>query len=448
MAYPQEHPGSDRAASARGVAHSWVASQCKRFPDLTLRPMATDWLDRREADLAMAIEREVARRWLTLRRLVDVKLDRPFDELHPKVRSALLVGSAQLVFLERVAPHAAIHESVEWVKRSLGRGSSGLVNAVLRRVSDMVDGRVAEYDPGARDALPLSAGGAVALREAVLPRAPTARLAVVTSHPPTAVRAMLSRMSERELRSLCLHSLVHPPIILNTTHASGFSCERAAPHRAPGHHVYEGDRTALSALLDAHRDVWVQDPASSAVIELVRDLEPATIMDVCAGQGTKTRQLACTFPDARIIATDVDARRRAILRRAVAGQVQVTVVEPDRLASYAGQADLVLLDVPCSNSGVLARRVEARYRLGGAALESLRDLQRQIMGDSIRLLAPDGMILYATCSLEEEENRLQVDWLAHWHRKHVLRTHRVEPTGLPGEPATAYTDGSFAALIG
>src|SRR6185503_11286306 len=120
--------------------------------------------------------------------------------------------------------------------------------------------------------------------------------------------------------------------------------------------------------------------------------------------GTKTRQLAQAHPAAEIIATDIDRERLRTLKETFADHDRVRVIDHDRLMGYAGRADLVVVDVPCSNTGVLARRVEAKYRFSRESLKGLVDIQRQIIADSLRLLEPkSGRLLYATCSIDPAE---------------------------------------------
>jgi 16S rRNA (cytosine967-C5)-methyltransferase len=234
------------------------------------------------------------------------------------------------------------------------------------------------------------------------------------------------------------------------------------PHAFPGHHVFTGSAAELAALLSVRDDLWVQDPGSAQAVQSVSDLRPALVLDLCAGQGTKTRQLAAVFPSAKIIATDVDAARLASLERTFARSERVSVLPRRAIQDkYIGKADLILLDVPCSNTGVLARRPEARLRFDPAHLKQLIDVQRQIIADSIPLLSEGrgggggggggrGKILYSTCSLEAMENIDQVRWADHWHRLGISRDRRQSPEGLPADPPphVQYCDGSFAALLG
>jgi 16S rRNA (cytosine967-C5)-methyltransferase len=448
---PNHAGGGDRPRNGnpRRRIFEHVLRQVDAFPSLHTLMLDTHGLPARDADLIHVIEREVSRRWLTLSAVIESRLSRRFRGLDAPVQAALLVGAAQLLFMDRVPTHAAINESVEWVKSRMGRKPAGFVNAVLRRVSELVADSAETFDPERRDQLPLSTGGALYLCEPVLPEDRIDRIAIQTSFAVSAVRRWLLRRDQADVERWCLHSLARAPITLNAMFAHDLPEEVTELHRAPGHAIYTGPPAELGSFLAQHPDVWVQDAAASAVGDLIRDLKPGMVVDVCAGQGTKTRYLARLFPGAQIVATDVDTKRLAVLRETFDGSEQVQVIEHKELIDRClERSDLVVLDVPCSNSGVLARRIEARYRLTPKHLNSLRDMQRQIIADSIPLLTAEGKILYATCSVEDEENEQQAQWVCKWHHKKVLREHRIEPRGLPGEPASTYQDGSYAALIG
>lgn len=475
------------------VAHLLV-HQVRRFPDLEIDALRTDHLRPLDAAFAHAIYDAVIRRWLTMQFLLQLGCDKPWESLDPRARAAMLCGAAQLLFLEKVPQHAAVHESVEWTKRVAPGRAASLVNAVLRRLADLVrrdeaipapTGAVREQDSGEgasvlrhapwsdrRDELPLSNGGTLQLAEPILPRDPLERLSVATSHPIELLRMWAKALSDapattpNALRRLALHSLTHAPVILNISHidpsAPPIPCTTA--HIAPGHVVFSGPHDELTRMLKERDDVWAQDPASSLAVERVADLDPEVVIDACAGRGTKTRQLRAVFPRACIIAADADPIRSARLRQVfptretlgttgVDLRPGVRVVEYDRLIDFAGRADLVLLDVPCSNTGVLARRVEAKYRFSERQTEQLTGVQRQIAADALRLLrrpgsgkAP-GRILYSTCSLDPRENEHMARWFERWHSFRVVREHRRMPEGVPGEPPERYSDGAYAALL-
>ncbi len=243
---------------------------------------------------------------------------------------------------------------------------------------------------------------------------------------------------------LALHSLVHPPIVL--TGAFGVSAE-ITPHQQPGFSVYVGPRGGLTRFLDGSPEARVQDVTAAAAIQSTTQLHPGLIVDVCAGRGTKTGQLAHAHPESDIVATDIDRERLAFLREQFTGHPRVRIVNRRELSSLVGRADLVLLDVPCSNTGVLARRVEAKYRFDRESLGSLVSVQRQIIADAIPLLGDRGTLLYSTCSLDVAENQEQVHWITRWHRLEATTVWEKLPQGAPGDSPTSYVDGGFFAHL-
>ncbi len=444
---------------ARDRAIRRIAKQVRRFPDLDLQPMALDDLSTRDAAFAHALEEIVLRRWLTIEFLLSSGASRPLDEIEPRVRAALMAGAAQLLFMDRVPDHAAINETVEWAKRAVRPGAGGFVNSILRRVSEMrADEPQRESWTDRRDELPLEDGGALALAGEILPEDSKQRLSIATSNPTSLLDLWERSMTLRDVRKLATHGLARPPIILNTAHLQrplepeALESRVLIPHAAPGHHVFTGDRAGLIQLLDERDDLWVQDPASSLAAMSVVDLEPELVIDACAGRGTKTRQLASAFPEARIVATDIDPARQRDLASVFESHPQVEVILFRHLDEWAGQADLILLDVPCSNTGVLARRVEARYRASEESTKGLVELQRQIVANSMRLTAGPagsrrGRILYSTCSLDARENEEQAAWAARWHDLQLERENRRLPEGGPGQAPENYSDGAYAVLL-
>lgn len=431
-----------------------LAQHAKRFPDLAPEPIVDDGLESREAALAHAIVDASVRHWLTLETVLGRFTSQPVRNLEPRMRAALLMGAAQLIYLDRVPPHAAVTSSVEWVKAAIRPKAGGMVNAVLRRVADLIDrdedGHARRRDAWdeAPDALPLGDAGAIALREPVLPDEALARLEAGASVPRTLLQRWSTRMPTGEVRRLALHTLATPPTVLCVAHARSALPEGLDAHDALTHRVFTGSHAELRRLLASRDDLWVQDVSSSGAVASVSDLKPGLVVDLCAGLGTKTRQLRATFPDATILATDTDRAKLRTLAGVFEGDARVTVAPMDRVRELAlGRADLVLLDVPCSNTGVLARRVEAAYRCGPSRIERLADQQRQIVADTIPLLASSGAILYATCSLEPEENAEIARWAAQWHRFKIERERSAVPGGGLGEPVSSWRDGAYSVLL-
>ena len=472
-------PPAPQVNPARDAVCRFVAYQTRKFPDLSLEPLQTEGLSDRDAAFAHHLYNLVVSRWFTCQHLLQEHLNKPWREMIPPAKAALLVGSAQILFMDRVPIRAAVHESVGWVKSNGGLNTGKMVNAILRRIGALVEfepevdleSEVVMPKPGERmrepemerrfrdrwtdrrDELPLPDGRALQLTAEALPDDPMRRLEVATSHPLGLLPSWAQHATLSEVRALALHGLASPPVIVNTTHATrDLPTDVLRAHSVPGHHLYTGPMSDLGRFLSERDDLWVQDPASTLAVGSIADLKPKVIYDVCAGLGTKTRQLAASFPEAKIVATDIDLVRLAGLQKAFADHPRVEVIKYEELQTRSAVCDLVVLDVPCTNTGVLARRPEARYRHQPRRVDELIGVQRQIIADSIRLLpgagaSGGGAILYSTCSLDPRENEEQAKWARKWHDFEVTREHRRLPEGGPGDPDERYTDGSYAVLL-
>ncbi|MEM7754674.1 MAG: transcription antitermination factor NusB [Planctomycetota bacterium] len=437
-------------ANGRHAACQALRQHAERFPDLLPDPSLTDGLDPREAGFAHAITDAATRRWLTLTFLLGRHTNGPLDRLEPGVLAALLAGSAQLVLLDRVPPHAAIHETVEWVKRRVRARAGGLVNAVLRRIAELAPSDVeprAEWTD-APDELLLADGRARVLSGPVLPESESDRVSITTSVPLRVFTEWADELGWKQAKELAYNALSIPPLVLNASHAGeAFEHEHASAHDDAGFYVFDGPRESLTDLLRARSDIWVQDPGSARSVGVAAGLSPKRIFDICAGRGTKTRQLRAMFPDAEIVASDTDqARGEDFVRMAHdTGMQGVSWAEPEELDDLE-PADLVLLDVPCSNSGVLARRPEARYRLGKKQTKRLTRIQNGLIERGAALCAPKGHVVYATCSIDEVENGARAQTGERVGLRETARRQTL-PAGVPGDPATAHRDGGFAVLL-
>jgi 16S rRNA (cytosine967-C5)-methyltransferase len=450
--------------SAREVALERILAQAMRFPDLDIAPFeprALANLDGRDAALARAIEHAVVRRYLTLIACIRPHLSKNWPLLEKPIQAALLAGAAQILFLDRVPAAAAVDASVEWTKRRLRPGAGGLVNAVLRKVAASVVERIpagesAVLDHTRRDLVPMADGSALRLSVDAFSEDAAAAIAEKTSHARELILHWIGAFGFKETQRIALHDLVEAPLIVTPFDATDPRfAGRAEPHADAGFGVWTGTHADLTALLGDMPELRVQDPTACSTVEVLRETlapalgrEPGTIVDLCAGRGTKTRQLAALFPNATVFATDPDPARFESLARLRERHPNIRVLGHELLfRDTAGKTDLLLLDVPCSNSGVLARRPEARYRFSKARTKSVLELQQKIADPAVGLLAPKGALLYATCSIEHAENGAQVRRLVNRHALSPVLDRTIMPTCLPGEPAANYRDGGFHALL-
>jgi 16S rRNA (cytosine967-C5)-methyltransferase len=332
---------------------------------------------------ASALERELVLGCLRWQRVLDELLARhlrqPLAAVDAEVRAVLRVGLYEALRLRTPRP-VAVSEAVR-VARMLAPRAHGLVNAVLRR----------------------AAGEAWPTRDdESLP------LALRFSHPDWLVARWLRQLGERATRAALAANQEPAPLCLLAGAADAVALAAAGcrlePHaRVPGMMVASGEVAPAVAALRAGR-AYALDPTAAAVARLLPETN-GIAADLAAAPGGKVLVLALERPHVRMLAADRRLGRAALMRRALA-PTGTRVIVADALAPplHARSLGAVLLDAPCSGTGTLRRHPEIRWRLHEEDLERLAGQQRAMAAAAAELVAPGGYLLYATCSLEPEEN--------------------------------------------
>jgi len=190
----------------------------------------------------------------------------------------------------------------------------------------------------------------------------------------------------------------------------------------------------------------VQDLSASQVVRFLDPQPGWSILDLCAAPGSKTTQMAELSRDAATItATDIDPVRLERVKENIArlGLASVTIVPHAQLEQGTEPFDAVLLDAPCSNTGVLSRRVEARFRVTAQAVKDIASIQKGLLAKAAGLVKPGGRICYSTCSIQRRENQDRVrDFLA----EHGEFTLASESLLLPATGPFDH-DGGYVALL-
>jgi len=404
----------------------------------------------------------------TLRALAEHYLARPLIETHRSLRAALAIGLYQRVYLD-TPPHAVVDATIQaW--RSLGAihgaraqidGAAGLLNAVLRRACETISRLPAGTEPPdpteairAGDRWVRIPGfGLSAENRAEL-------LGVQYSHPSEMVRLWLERYDDATLRRILERDNRAPPLFLavradhdleafqRLLRVGGIDTVPAGDAALPTLRVLTP--TAIERIPGyAAGDFWVQDITARRLVSMMPRRSGGSLLDLCAAPGGKLATLLDRGGIASAVACDVsDEKLRLVaenLTRLRFDPNAIGLVEvprdPERLR-LDRNFDQILVDAPCSNSGVLARRHEARWRFLPEEIRSLTQIQHGLLEAAVRHLASGGDLLYTTCSLEPAENSGQIHDLLGRHTELRLIEEREI---LPGDEEDG--DGGYGALL-
>jgi len=424
----------------RGVVSQRVAAEFKRFPNIDPTPLLVDSLDHRDAGLARAIDHAIHRRWYSLSTVIAHASSRKLHTLDSPVGAALLVGAAQLLLLDRIPDHAAIHSAVDWIKTKGERPrAAGFVNAVLRTITRFRGEKISGCSTGNPKHFLRGDGTSWNFSESVFED----DIATQLGFSKKAWKRLLEELGQDCALEVAMNSLVEPPIIVTSPLEDSLP-DSILPHELDGFGIIPPE-VDLSELFKSNKNLRVQDPTSAKSLSLAASLQPRRVLDLCAGRGTKTKQLRSLFPDAMIGATEPNEGRRASLLE-IAEEYSIEVFTPET-EGPTEPFDLVLVDVPCSNSGVFARRPEAKYRYNKATIDSVVELQRTILSEATEVLQARGHLLYATCSIDDDENETQANWLTTKHKLYGCDQIRTLPSGHPSSDPATWHDGGFASLL-
>ena len=334
----------------------------------------------------------------------------PLEKLDPEVLTALRLGAYQMGWLDRIPARAAIHESVELVKRARKRSAVPFANAVLRRLAQSLAAGEARTD---------------LIHSASAPEA----LATASAHPGWLVERWVPQFGLDVARQVCSYDQSIPVTALRLRAPSAEEELRRAGIElvagallAGARRVCSGDITKTKAFNEGR--VAIQDEASQLVAALVG--KGTRILDCCAAPGGKTWGIADRNPEATIVAVELHPHRAEGLRKRIAAKNVQVVTADVRELPLRERFDRVLVDVPCSGTGTLARNPEIKWRLKPADLTDLRARQLAILQSAMKQVAPGGKLVYSTCSLEKEENEAVVDQALGTHESFRLRDNRVE----------------------
>jgi 16S rRNA (cytosine967-C5)-methyltransferase len=304
-------------------------------------------------------------------------------KMDAEVRVALRLAAYQLFYLDKVPARAAVHESVELVKRSGKRSAAGFANAVLRKLAE-----------GPIPTLTIDL------------KSPAAMLAAKYAHPEWLVERWINNYGGERAELICAVDQERPvtairfdaPEVEERLVREGIELE-AGKVVAGARRVIKGDVTQSTAWRE--HEVFIQDEASQLVALLLG--RSRKILDCCAAPGGKAAGLAARNRNSFIVASELHLHRARKMKELIGGQgVHIIAADAQRLP-FRMRFDRVLADLPCSGTGTLARNPEIKWKLKTADLADLAERQRNILQAAMLQVTPGGRIVYSTCSLEREE---------------------------------------------
>lgn len=357
--------------------------------------------DERDRGLLM----ELAAGTLRWRGAVDAVLtpfvSRPFSEIHEAVLAVLRIGTYELRHLTRMPAHAVVNEAVESVRLLRQNRASGFVNAVLRAVERK------------RHTLTLPGRPANDDREAWI-----TYLSTSLSHPRWIAERYFDRVGPAAAETWCRYNNAIPAVSVRVTAATnavdGVTIEeelRAAGAVAssvtPG--AWRMPAGALSQMIDVVRDqLSVQDEGSQLVAQRVAVRPGDRVLDLCAAPGGKSAMLARDAgAGGLVISCDTRPARLKVLTETLRHEgvtPRVVRIDATQPLPFADTFDRVLLDAPCSGLGTIGRDPDVKWARQPDALLRFAATQRAMLAQATAALAPNGRLVYATCSSEPEEN--------------------------------------------
>lgn len=451
-----------RPKTARGIAaealceaqrrREFAGEILKRFPQLTERQRATD--------IVFGVIRN--------RTLIDLVIERfstaAIRRIPDRILNILRVAIFELIYCPQTVEYAIVDEAVEYTKHIANAKQAGFVNAVLRQTLRHILNRQKSLEEShPRKIVPQTLQTGCEFSIELLPdrdAAPVEYLSIVNSIPDWLVKSWYDEYGREQTEKICFASNRRPSIylranLLKTTAEAltdklkdgGIECEIADEPQM----IRLTGPKSITALPGLDEGLFtVQDLSATRVARLLNPQPGWSILDLCSAPGTKTTQLAeQTGGKAKIVATDIDGKRLEMVKENVsrlglAGSI--TVIEYHTLGEYfknQGGFDCVLVDAPCSNTGVLARRPEVRHRITQSDIEKLAKVQADLLCKAALMLKPQGVICYSTCSIQPEENGLLVKRFLEWHAGCKLKTEKLT---LPSAEGFDH-DGGFSAVI-
>lgn len=381
-------------------------------------------LSKVDKNLLTALVNGVVRNRLPLDTIISFFSKISFNKIEPWVLYALRLGLYQIVYLDKIPVSAAVNTSVELVKKIVHRTDAvRFANAVLRSVERSIQNKsVPGQEVGDPQRYLFRKEDTWCEFQHPLFPDPNKRsasyLAIQYSHPEWFIKRLINRYGKEKAIEICKINNLPPKLFLRVNQQKISIREFLAllDHAGVSSQTIDDsvavDDVAVSDIPGFEEGLfYVQDVSATRVAQFLRVEKSNRVLDVCAAPGGKATHIAEMVGEAgKVYAMDFSLKRLHLVRDNCLrmGVHNVSLVCGDASEGrvpFRGGFDRILIDAPCSNTGVLSRRAEARWRLKEKDIGMLASLQYSILETGAALLKPNGFLVYSTCSIEPEENR-------------------------------------------
>ena len=380
------------------------------------------------------------------------------ERIPKKIHNIIRIGVYELIYCPATAQYAIVNEAAENASRLAGKKQVGFVNAVLREITRHIADSQAAISQFDAKIVPQTITTGCKFDCQIMPdprTAPADYFSAAFSIPRWLIVEWLSEYGLEKTQQICFASNRRPtvhirPNTLKTTFeqlGKLFLDSAVEFELTPDKSMIKIKSPHAVTELPGFTDglFAVQDLAASHSVRLLNPQPGWNILDLCAAPGTKTMQLAeMTADNAHIVATDINRRRLKKIKENMSrlGITSVTIIDHENI-SQTIPFDAILLDVPCSNTGVLSKRPEVRYKIKPDTVKTITKTQLKLLQSAASLLKPSGKICYSTCSIQPDENNLLIrDFLAQ------NPAFKLESELLTLPSADEFdSDGAYAAII-
>jgi len=389
--------------------------------------------------------------------------DCPVERISAKLLNIIRIGAYELIYSPATAEYSIVNEAAENAKTVGGKKQTGFANALLRQISRHIKNRqIPLSEANAVRTLPQTLLTGCEFDGNVLPDpelSPADYFSAAFSLPKWLVSDWLAEYGREKTQQICFASNRKPGLYVRPNKLKTTTRELAERFRrvdidfeipADESMVRIKGARAITELPGFNEGLFsIQDITASQAVRILKPQPGWTILDLCAAPGGKTTQLAeLTGDSAKIIATDIDNERLEMVKdnitRLGINSVNVAAYENlEKVTTQFGAFDAVLLDVPCSNTGVLAKRIEVRYRIKPRTITELTKTQAELLRAAAVMIKPQGKICYSTCSIQKEENSQLIGEFLQKNRNFKLES---EVLILPSAEGFDH-DGGYVAVI-